>query len=681
MRTIRLVKPPFRVLSVTVITAMCLGMLPATATAAVISEETIMHGEMRWHTGGVSRSIVAAPLPESGIAVWDRSTDTSVVIPANPVSFAGCVVGGDLVAWIEADGDTGAPPSLYCYNARTRESTKVAATGVEDVVTDGRFVAYTLDPNGGSRCWDSLTGTTRTVPATGDFGLVQADMQDGLLVWVDDLHSINEGSDPDTGFIRAWDAVTGQLTRITTNRAAVRMPKTDGHQVAWTHSGTTRLWDPSSGARTVPGMNGDLVLDHGVLVALGATSYSVREPSGVVRTISGNNPHPDHADFSDGMLSGVFTNPAVQPQLRAVDIHTGAADSLAGTASDDTFVRSAADLVVSTDSGDSGPIELAQIARPVRLEGRTRFDVAVSTAEASYPRWEGVRDVIIACGDDRASADPLAAAGLCWRYDAPLMLVSSSQAPASVRAAVKEIVHNNGPVTIHVVGGTVSVPDAVVSQITAAAGSTAVTVDRVAAPNRYALAAAIARRVALGHEGELPAALIANGGDATKFFDAAALSAIAAAKGYPVLLVERERIPATTASFISSADPAELVAAGGRATISDAVLRDLGAERWAGADRYATAAAIATNASDPGRGWLSPNTCGFAALLPDALSGGALAGHKGGPLLLTARTALPAATAGWLSTHNGDIDTAWVLGGSDSVWSSALSQAGAHAFD
>ncbi len=88
---------------------------------------------------------------------------------------------------------------------------------------------------------------------------------------------------------------------------------------------------------------------------------------------------------------------------------------------------------------------------------------------------DGVTDVVIASGDDREAADPLAAAGLCWAYDAPMLLVQSSATPSSVKSAVKAIVNANGPVTLHVVGGTMSVPDARIADIKSYVGAGNVT--------------------------------------------------------------------------------------------------------------------------------------------------------------------------------------------------------------
>ena len=48
-----------------------------------------------------------------------------------------------------------------------------------------------------------------------------------------------------------------------------------------------------------------------------------------------------------------------------------------------------------------------------RISGNDRYDVATDIARESFPGWAGVKHVVIASGEDRASADPLSAEGLC----------------------------------------------------------------------------------------------------------------------------------------------------------------------------------------------------------------------------------------------------------------------------
>ena len=312
-----------------------------------------------------------------------------------------------------------------------------------------------------------------------------------------------------------------------------------------------------------------------------------------------------------------------------------------------------------------------------RISGKDRYDVATDIARESFPGWTGVKHVVIASGEDRASADPLSAGGLVWTYDAPLFLVNSNSTPAGVKAALKEIVAKNGKITVHVVGGTVSVPPARISDIKAAVGSANVVEDRVKPNgNRYDLAAAIARRAAAKNGGAPIACLIANGADDTKFFDALALSAISANKGAPILLVSKDAVPAATDAAlkqfkaVNSAMP--VVVGGGPATVSESVRKKVGGQRWSGSDRFSTATTIGTKAI--GKGWLAPTSVGVAAKLPDALAGGAFIGHEGGVLLLTQTNTLPSATGSWISYHKSTITDSYVFGGPASVSNTVKSQ-------
>ncbi len=100
----------------------------------------------------------------------------------------------------------------------------------------------------------------------------------------------------------------------------------------------------------------------------------------------------------------------------------------------------------------------------------------------------------------------------------------------------------------------------------------------------------------------------------------------------------------------ASAAEDELVIVGGSGVVSDGLADHLGSctngtvERLAGADRYATAAAIATR-------WSSADTVFLATGLdfPDAIAAGPVAGLAGAPLLLTHPRALPPVTSAALS--------------------------------
>lgn len=348
---------------------------------------------------------------------------------------------------------------------------------------------------------------------------------------------------------------------------------------------------------------------------------------------------------------------------------------------DDKSEATATNVAYNGINSVAADATIAHVVSPVkRLAGSDRYETAVAIARAFSDHngdrsWKAgdwlqpVHEIVIASGESRAAADPLAASSLCTLHNAPLFLVSAGRTPASVIAAVREIATANGNITIHVVGGTASVPDARINEVKAAvavAGKTA-TVNRLASSgDRYDLAAAIARHV-WEHGGYgCDRVLIANGADPDKFFDALALSTISAGQGVPILLVKSNSVPAATSNALWHLQPKTIVVGGGPTTVSNAVVSALGAERWYGANRYSTAATIATKAME--KDWMIGSQVAVASALPDALTGGAAVGRWGGALLLVKPTALPAETGNWIEAHDADsLGAGYVLGGTTSV--------------
>jgi putative cell wall-binding protein len=191
--------------------------------------------------------------------------------------------------------------------------------------------------------------------------------------------------------------------------------------------------------------------------------------------------------------------------------------------------------------------------------------------------------------------------------------------------------------------------------------ASAATVDRWSGPDRYATAAAISLNAATA---PAPVVFVATG---TGFPDALAGGPAAASLGGPVLLVSQTAIPAATAAELTRLTPAKIVILGGTSSVSAAVETGLATYaptvvRWAGADRYATAATISANTFSPG---VADAFVSTGATFPDALSGAAAAGFLHAPVLLVPADAIPAATAAELTRLAPARIT--VLGGTNAV--------------
>ena len=164
---------------------------------------------------------------------------------------------------------------------------------------------------------------------------------------------------------------------------------------------------------------------------------------------------------------------------------------------------------------------------------------------------------------------------------------------------------------------------------------------RLSGSDRYATAAAIS---AATFTPGVPYLFIATG---QNFPDALAGGALAAQLGSPLLLVRNGSIPDATNQELVRLRAPEIFVLGGPGAVSDGVLAQLASYastrsivRLAGANRYATAAAISAGFAPS-----VPNV--FIATgqnFPDALAGVPASAAHSGPLLLATSTAIPAAT-------------------------------------
>lgn len=176
----------------------------------------------------------------------------------------------------------------------------------------------------------------------------------------------------------------------------------------------------------------------------------------------------------------------------------------------------------------------------------------------------------------------------------------------------------------------------------AVGGATVPAWQRVAGPDRFATAAAFSAATVPPFA---PVVYVATG---AAFPDALAASAAAGIEASPVLLVERDAVPAATAAELERLRPGHIVVLGGPAAVSDAVVAALAPyaggsiHREPGIDRFDTAARVSANTFRSGAPVAYVAT---GEAFPDALAAGAAGACNRGPVLLVTRDAVPAPTA------------------------------------
>lgn len=288
-----------------------------------------------------------------------------------------------------------------------------------------------------------------------------------------------------------------------------------------------------------------------------------------------------------------------------------------------------------------------------RLAGGDRYATAARVARNRFP---GGTTVVLATG--QSFPDALAGGPLAASLDAPLLLTRGDELPRVTRDAITDL-----PVEeVVVLGGQAAVADEILGEL----DDLGLAVERTHGSDRYATAAAIAR--ALG--GSSTRVFLAAGRD---FPDALTAAAPAGMLGVPVLLTERDWLPAATRDELRGLDPGEVIVVGGTAAVTNEVVADVRAAlpdaavtRLAGEDRYDTARAIADWAGEH-VDTLDPSEVLVASGVnfPDALAGGPLAGVRHQQLMIVPPRDVDGrpGSAGFFRDREGALERVTLLGG------------------
>jgi subtilisin family serine protease/putative cell wall-binding protein len=290
----------------------------------------------------------------------------------------------------------------------------------------------------------------------------------------------------------------------------------------------------------------------------------------------------------------------------------------------------------------------------VRVSGSDRWSTAVAASEKAFP--DGADTVVIATG--RNWPDALGGTALAGVVDGPILLTDTMIAPWMVIDELERL----GASKAYVLGGTSAVSADVVGQLVAVMGPGSV--ERLSGDDRYETAAAIADEVIALHPYYDGTVLVATGAN---YPDALAAAPIATHRGWPIALAD----PAGALAVPEQASQAIIL--GGESVVSsgmEAALTGLLGEgsvvRKGGADRYATAALIASYGVNNGLHWEGVGIA-TGTSFADALAGGAMLGQLRSPLLLTPGDVLSPAARAPLFVNKRSIQTVHIIGGTSAV--------------
>lgn len=146
----------------------------------------------------------------------------------------------------------------------------------------------------------------------------------------------------------------------------------------------------------------------------------------------------------------------------------------------------------------------------------------------------------------------------------------------------------------------------------------------------------------------------------------------------PILLVNKDNIPASTLQEISRLNPSEIIVVGGESVISNNAINNLkqnvstnNVRRLAGINRYETSLKIAQeidNNHDVNKIYIANGYKGEV----DALTIAAKAGQDKQPIILSEKTNIPTSTYNWLKNEN--LTDAYFIGGENVITTDVIHQ-------
>ncbi|MGD8169832.1 cell wall-binding repeat-containing protein [Herbiconiux sp. P16] len=277
----------------------------------------------------------------------------------------------------------------------------------------------------------------------------------------------------------------------------------------------------------------------------------------------------------------------------------------------------------------TGTFQVADKPTVDRIQGATRFDVAVNIANKAYPTTAPV--VYVATGlnyPDALSAGPAAV-----KQGGPLLLVWPDSVPQNVADKIASL----DPDRVVIVGGTVSVNASVEETLKALVPEA--DVERISGADRYEASRNVVESAFATGSAHAYTATGVN------FPDALSAGGAAGSKGEPVTLVygPAPTADSATISMFKDLGTNALTVVGGTNSVSTGLENSLRTgipatvNRVAGADRFQ--ASINLNRS----AFTTATTVYLATGLnfPDALAGGVLAGKTDGPLYVVPGDCVP----------------------------------------
>ena len=326
---------------------------------------------------------------------------------------------------------------------------------------------------------------------------------------------------------------------------------------------------------------------------------------------------------------------------------------------------------------------LASVTATTRLSGADRYATAAKVANPAGTTTNESHFVLVS---GQSYADGLSAAALAGALDTDGAAVLLTDPTTLTTSTLTTMAAMSGGVAagskyVHIVGGESAVSAGIATQLTASGYN----VTRVSGSDRYKTADAVAAAVKtqnggnIGTMGGYRTAFLVNGNG---YADALAVSGYSYDAKLPVFMTDGTTLSAGTSAAIAAAKVQKVIVIGGTAAVSDAV-KDAAlavstvsvATRVSGADRYATATALADTiaAVDTSRRVKAILVDGNN--FPDGLAASQYAASENATILLVNGATLPSSVTTWLTGKQAYLSTIATIGGTTAVPAAAVTAA------
>ncbi|MGV8983120.1 cell wall-binding repeat-containing protein [Clostridium sp.] len=438
------------------------------------------------------------------------------------------------------------------------------------------------------------------------------------------------GSDVLTASVNPPNSTNQTVTWVSSDTSIVQV--VDGVLIAVSAGSATITATTTDGSKTA---SCSVIVNGSGTVGSKVTSISLNKTSDTLKL--GSN---------DTLVATITPNTASNQTITWSSSNTDVARVVNGV----VIPLSAGSAIITATSADGYKTASCIVVVPnaannvnlVRLGGADRYQTATAISKSGWIASSSY--AVLATGNDYP--DALSAAPLAKKYNAPILLTDKNSISQTVITELKRLSVTH----IFITGGTGVVSQSVENQL----NTLGIATERLGGADRFETSIKIAEKLGVV-SGEI---MVTNG---MQYADALSASSIAAKKGIPIILTNKDAVPDFTNTFISKKSFTKTYILGGTDLISNYVANKFpGIERIIGSNQYERNINIIERFESNIN---FSNICVATGKdFPDALSGSAIAAMNSTAIVLVDDSNLKDITTNYISGKLSQVNNVYIFG-------------------